>query len=216
MIKILLRIWEMLAWIEVCRYVVSTAFSRLLGQPQPPLPQLFGSSNSFSPVKFSFYPSSKFTFVELIEANWSVILSELKQLDDKHYFPWREEFSREDSELFALYLHGIKIEENCRLCPQTTHLMERIPDLVTAGFSVLAPGTHTVFSTKFIADRLHCHLGLVTPDQCGIQIEESCQTWHEGKCLIFDNAVNHQMWNWSDSPRVVLLIDFKAPAELLL
>ncbi|MBD1999211.1 aspartyl/asparaginyl beta-hydroxylase domain-containing protein [Leptolyngbya sp. FACHB-541] len=216
MIKILLKTWELLAWMEILQYVVSTVFARFLGQPQPQPPQLFGSPKPLPTIRYSFYPSSEYAFVDLVEANWRLVLSELRRLENKGFFSWEEELLREGSDLFELYVHGIKIEENCRLCPETTHLIERIPNLVSAGFLLLAPSTHTASSTEPIDDCLHCHLGLITPNQCGVQIEEICQTWREGRCLIFDNTAQYQMWNWSDRPRVVLLIDFKVPAELLL
>jgi aspartyl/asparaginyl beta-hydroxylase (cupin superfamily) len=36
-------------------------------------------------------------------------------------------------------------------------------------------------------------------------------SWQEGKCLVFDDSFEHEVWNKSDSERVVLLIQFWHP-----
>ena len=38
-------------------------------------------------------------------------------------------------------------------------------------------------------------------------VDETRQ-WQEGRCLIFDDTVQHEAWNNSDLPRGVLLLDF--------
>ncbi|GMG86815.1 hypothetical protein MNKW57_11360 [Biformimicrobium ophioploci] len=35
--------------------------------------------------------------------------------------------------------------------------------------------------------------------------------WEEGKCLIFDDSLTHEVWNCSSKNRVVLLFDFWHP-----
>lgn len=37
------------------------------------------------------------------------------------------------------------------------------------------------------------------------------RNWQDGKCLIFDDTVKHEAWNYSDKTRIVLLVDFKKP-----
>lgn len=218
MIRLLLQVWELIAWIEAFQYGFSLVLSRLLNQPKPQPPNyLLGFSKPLSANQYSFYSPAEFAFVDLIEANWKVISSELERLDDKQIFLWKKAFFQESLGLFELYTCGRKNEKNCRLCPETTHLVERIPNLETASFSVLAPITHTAISdTKCGYGVLRCHLGLFTPDQSGIQIEGMSQAWSEGKCLMFNSTVKHEMWNWSDRPHAILLIDFKAPAELVI
>jgi beta-hydroxylase len=43
---------------------------------------------------------------------------------------------------FVLYGFGFKSALNCSLCPKTTAILEGIPGLQTAFFSILAPGKH--------------------------------------------------------------------------
>jgi ornithine lipid ester-linked acyl 2-hydroxylase len=103
------------------------------------------------------------------------------------------------------------IDKNCRLCPETTKLVETIPGLVTAGFSALAPGTHIAPHTGYPEGVLRCHLGLVIPEDCAIRVRDNTRSWQEGKYLVFDDTWEHEAWNKSDRTRVILLLDFKAP-----
>jgi beta-hydroxylase len=87
--------------------------------------------------------------------------------------------------------------------------------LSTAGFSSLAPGTHIAPHTGYPDGLLRCHLGLIVPKGCGIRVGTETRYWEEGKCLIFDDTLEHEAWNKGSSTRVVLLVDFKAPEGLL-
>ena len=35
--------------------------------------------------------------------------------------------------------------------------------------------------------------------------------WQEGKCLVFDDSLEHEAWNLAPEPRIVLIIDFWHP-----
>ena len=88
-------------------------------------------------------------------------------------------------------------------------LVESIPGITTAGFSSLAPETHIVPHEGYSKAVLGCHLGLIVPNDCGIRVGSQTKNWTKGKCLIFDDTVEHEAWNRSHHPRIVLLIDFK-------
>lgn len=163
-----------------------------------------------------FYDSDKFEFVSSLETNWQVVRDEFTHLKDQDFIPWPEKYLYGKGwDTFGLYGFGVKIGKNCSLCPGTTRLIERIPDLTSAGFSILAPGTHITPHTGYPDGLLRCHLGLLIPDNCGIRVGNETKTWAEGKCLVFDDTAEHEAWNRSDQTRVVLLLDFKAPPGLL-
>jgi len=83
--------------------------------------------------------------------------------------------------------------------------------MTTAGFSSLKPGTHIVPHVGYSNGVLRCHLGLFVADGCALRVKTQTRSWQEGKCLIFDDTVEHEAWNYSDANRIVLLIDFKNP-----
>lgn len=163
-----------------------------------------------------FYDTSQFEFVSLLESNWQTIKQELNQLHSGEFIPWPEKFLYgEGWDTFGLYAFGIKITKNCELCPRTTKLIEAIPNLATAGFSSLAPGTHIAPHTGYPDGMLRCHLGLIVPNNCGIRVNTETRNWTEGKCLIFSDKLEHEAWNKGDSTRIILLLDFKENKELL-
>lgn len=160
-----------------------------------------------------FYETTAFEFVSILEANWLTIRKELNQLQQGDFMPWPEKFLyKKGWDVFGLYAFEKKLTNNCRLCPETTKLVEAIPGMTTAGFSSLAPGTHIFphagYYNPFV---LRCHLGLVVPDGCEIRVGTQTRSWQEGKCLIFDDGVEHEAWNSATATRVVLLVDFKKP-----
>ncbi|MBD2561902.1 MULTISPECIES: aspartyl/asparaginyl beta-hydroxylase domain-containing protein [Nostoc] len=163
-----------------------------------------------------FFESNQFAFIADLEANWLLIRKELEQLQPKNFIDWPEKnIYNQGWEVFGLYAFSNRIGENCRLCPETTKLVEMIPGMTTAGFSSLAPGTYIgphFGATKAV---LRCHLGLVVPDECAIRVDSETRSWQEGKCLIFDDTFEHEAWNKSDKTRIVLLIDFNRPESTL-
>ncbi|MBD2195425.1 MULTISPECIES: aspartyl/asparaginyl beta-hydroxylase domain-containing protein [Calothrix] len=163
-----------------------------------------------------FFPASDFEFATALEANWLTVRQELEQLQPKNFIDWPEKnIYNQGWEVFGLYAFGQKIAENCRLCPETTKLVEAIPGMLTAGFSSLAPGTY--IGPHFGATQavLRCHLGVIVPDNCAIRVDKETRSWQEGKCLIFDDTFEHEAWNKSEQTRIVLLIDFTRPASTI-
>ncbi|NIP76307.1 MAG: hypothetical protein GTN90_10120, partial [Xanthomonadales bacterium] len=44
-----------------------------------------------------------------------------------------------------------------------------------------------------------------------IRIGQDIYHWETGKCLIFDDGYEHEVWNDSESERIVLIIDLWHP-----
>ncbi|WP_287127707.1 aspartyl/asparaginyl beta-hydroxylase domain-containing protein [Candidatus Cyanaurora vandensis] len=163
-----------------------------------------------------FFESSEFEFAQHLEANWLTIKAELEQVANVEgggFQPWPDKKLYDSGTwgVLPFYAFGSRVNANCELCPETTKLVEAIPDMSTASFSALEPGTHIRAHVGYSDEVLRCHLGLVVPEGCVIRVAEEIRPWQEGKCLIFDDTFEHEVWNRSDKTRVVLLIDFKKP-----
>ena len=178
-----------------------------------------------------FFDPSKFKFTSQLEKNWQIIRHELTQLPESKFIPWQETFLYETGwNVFGLYGFGKKYQDNCCLLPETTKIVESIPGMTTAGFSSLKPKAHIqphvgyhyeysesneLVTREVLNDTvLRLHLGLIIPEMqdssdCAIRVVNEIQSWQEGKCLIFDDTVEHEAWNHTDQTRVVLLVDFK-------
>lgn len=114
---------------------------------------------------------------------------------------------------FFLYGYGYAIDENMAQCPATARAISAIPGLNTAFFSILAPGTHIPDHRGVTKGLITCHLGLIVPGDGDVRmrVHDRIVRWGEGETLVFDDTYRHEVWNDSDSTRVVLLIQFERP-----
>ncbi|MCS6960230.1 MAG: aspartyl/asparaginyl beta-hydroxylase domain-containing protein [Pseudanabaenaceae cyanobacterium SKYGB_i_bin29] len=153
-----------------------------------------------------------FPFTTDLEANWQIIRDEALAVKQERFLAWPERhLYQEGWAVFGLIAFGVEIAGNTQLCPQTTALVREIPGLVTAGFSALRPGTHIAPHTGYADGVLRCHLGLVGCAGCSIRVGEEIRTWQEGKCLVFDDTTEHEVWHRGQETRIVLLLDFRYP-----
>ena len=108
---------------------------------------------------------------------------------------------------YFFFGYGFKSEANCARCPRTTELLERIPGMKTAMFSVLSPGKHISAHRGPYKGVLRYHLGLKIPEPragCRLRVGEEVRHWEEGGSLLFDDTFEHEAWNDTDGVRVVL------------
>ena len=158
-----------------------------------------------------FKDPQDYEFTKNLEENWLVIKQELEQISSNDFLDWPEKhLYGKGWQTFGLYAFGMKLNKNCRLCPETTKLIENVPDMVTAGFSSLLPNTHIQPHTGYPEGLLRCHLGLIGCSGCSLRVGDDIRDWQEGKCLVFDDTTEHEAWNRGDRNRVVLLLDFRS------
>jgi beta-hydroxylase len=163
-----------------------------------------------------------FAWTELLRREWQAIRAEAQQLlprlDEvpplRSISPDHRDIIEDDRwRSFFLVGYGYKVPKNCDLCPRTTQLVERIPDLNSAFFSVLLPGTHIKPHRGPTKALVTCHLGLMVPpgDVCRMQLDGTTIGWREGEWLIFDDTYFHEVSHAGDQPRIVLLVQVKRP-----
>lgn len=111
------------------------------------------------------------------------------------------------------YLAGRRFEQNHRACPRTSAIIDTFPGARYAGqvyFSVLTEGTHVMPHCGPTNTRLRCHFGLVVPKGCRLRVGNETHTWQPGRCLVFDDSFEHEVWI-SGGERIVLIADFWHP-----
>lgn len=170
-----------------------------------------------------FFSPSAFAWIPGIEENWTAIRDELRALlADRVRIPSFHEISPEQLfitqddkwKTYMLYAYGRKIAENCTRCPETTRLLETIPGMKTAFFSILGPRKHIPEHRGPYTGVLRYHLGLIVPRQkeaCRIRVDSQVAHWEEGHSVVFDDTYMHEVWNETDEERVVLFVDFTRP-----
>jgi aspartyl/asparaginyl beta-hydroxylase (cupin superfamily) len=165
----------------------------------------------------TFHDPDRFPIVRELQNSYSVLRSELLGLSASTFHPETEQVHRIGSwEVLHLYERGRKDEENCRLCPSTVKIIESHDTLrTTAGMvyvSKMKPGTHIAAHCGPTNIRIRCHLGIQIPSRnCALRVGDQERTWQEGKCLVFDDSLDHESWNYSNGDRVVLIVDLWHP-----
>jgi beta-hydroxylase len=116
---------------------------------------------------------------------------------------------------FFLWGYGYPIDENLARCPKTAAIVEAIPGLNSAFFSILAPGTHIPDHRGVTKGLITCHLGLIVPRDGDVRmrVDDRIVRWAEGETLVFDDTYRHEVWNETSGTRVVLLIQFERPLK---
>jgi beta-hydroxylase len=170
-----------------------------------------------------FFDPRDFTWVEPVEAEWQTIRAELDDvLTYQADLPNFQDISIDQRNLtdddrwktFFFYGYGFKSEANCARCPETARIVEQIPGMQTAMFSILAPHKRLPPHTGPYKGVLRYHLGLVVPatdERVGIEVGGEVAHWEEGRSLVFDDTFEHTAWNDTDQTRVVLFVDVVRP-----
>lgn len=115
--------------------------------------------------------------------------------------------------VFPLYLMGRKPEANRALCPRTTALIDDVPDLFQAMFSILEPRKSIPAHKGPYLGYLRYHLGLRVPTDRPprLRIKDTEFAWQEGRGIVIDDSWEHEVINDSDEIRVILMVDFLRP-----
>lgn len=166
-----------------------------------------------------------FPWVAELEAGWHEIRAELdKVLQFRDHIPRFQDVSADQYRIspddqwrtFILYGFGYRSQLNCELCPQTAALLERIPGLQTAFFSILAPGKHVPRHRGVTKSLLRCHLGLIVPQQrerCYMDVGGVRCLWESGRAFVFDDRYPHEVYNNTNEERAILLLDVERPMQ---
>ena len=166
-----------------------------------------------------------FPFLKEFTDNWETIQAEAKGvLRFREVIPGFQDISPDQYRLateqnwktFVIYGFGQRLEKNASLTPKTADILEKVPNLQTAMFSILAPGYHIPAHKGVTKGILRSHIGLIIPkdrEKCRIRVDETITAWKEGEIFVFDDTYEHEVWNDTDEERVILLFDFDRPMK---
>ena len=113
---------------------------------------------------------------------------------------------------FVFEAYGYHVAGNRALCPRTAALLDEVPGLVLAMFSIMEPGTHVPLHKGVSKALINGHLGLDVPKgDCRIEVGGQTRGWENGKLLLLDDTFKHQVWNNTKRNRVVLLMQIRRP-----
>lgn len=151
--------------------------------------------------------------VRALERAWPTIRDEALALPEQRFLPWMQrEMYGEGWSVVPLVWLGRTIPGMREHCPTTCTLLKAIPGLAMATFSRLAPHTRIEPHVGW-GNRVHrIHLALKVPRSgTWIRVGGETRTWIEGRCLGFDDTVEHEAGNDSAESRIVLMFDVLRP-----
>ena len=172
--------------------------------------------------------ASVFPALGLLEQNFAVIQSEyrsairdIEAAPRYHEVDPRQRGLSEPDEVrswrvFFLEALGRKIESNRRRLPQTSRLLDQVPNLFQAQLSRLEPGKSVPAHAGPYNGYLRYHLALEVPrvDPPYMIIGGQRLDWIEGKGVLIDDTYDHEVINKCSEPRTVLIVDIDRPTNL--
>jgi beta-hydroxylase len=170
-----------------------------------------------------FFDEAQVPGLSLLREDWQVIREEaLAVLADRESIPPLGKVSPDHRRIAATSAwksyfftgYGYHAAANRARCPKTAALVDRVPGLVVAFYSIFEPGTHVPPHRGVTKGLLNVHLGLIVPteaEKCRIDVEGETRGWTPGKYLIFDETFEHEVWNETAEPRVVLFLQVLRP-----
>ncbi len=172
------------------------------------------------------FETSLFPSIATLEANFRTIRDEVApMLELMDRLPLIQDLSPDQARIangdlwrsFVLYGFGKRADRNCALLPQTANLVAQVPGLESAWFSILLPGYRIPKHRGITKGLITALIGVKVPekrDMCGIRIEDEVFHYEDGQSIVFDDTIDHEIWNDSDEMRVVLIVDFRRPMRL--
>ena len=113
--------------------------------------------------------------------------------------------------VFGLILNGKIIAKETKLLSNTLNILNKIPNIINAGFSCLTPNSSTEVHNEIDKGFYRIHLPLIIPKgDCAIQVQNEIRKWYDCKTImILDDTKWHNAWNYTKYPRYILIVDVK-------
>jgi hypothetical protein len=181
--------------------------------------------------QIQFYPRDSFAWMDRVESATEAIREELRAVlaEPAAFTPYVQGaanrpatvqggmLNNPDWGAYYLWHHGAPVAEHVARCPRTMEALAEVPLARVPGrspsvlFSLLRPGARIPPHHGFVNTRLICHLPLIVPPGCGFRVGNDTREWVEGRAWAFDDTIEHEAWNNSESTRVILLFEVWRP-----
>lgn len=166
-----------------------------------------------------FYEPSLAPATKVLEENFSALKAEIDDRFDRHpeyfrvnYTPhrWREAGWR----TINLYSYFLRDARSCARFPRTDEIVRSIPGMCLAQIAVLAPQTRLKAHFGDTNALIRHHLGIRVPGafpDLGMRVGRETRCWEEGEVFAIQIAHRHYAWNYTDQPRISLVVDVVRP-----
>jgi len=166
-------------------------------------------------------PVETFPELKTISDNWEAIREEAVRLFDEGRI--RAATANNDWGFYSFFRSGWKrfylkwyddpLPSAQALCPRTVALVQSIPSIKGAMFTVLPAGAKLGGHRDPFAGSLRYHLGLVTPnsEDCRIFVDGMQCSYYDGQGFVFDETFIHWAENKTDKSRIIFFCDVERP-----
>lgn len=170
----------------------------------------------------AFLDPDDFVFVPVLEGAFATILAELRALAADAFTPSPDSLTTIENgydetgwSWYPLFGDGAFAPHRAR-CPRTARVCAAVPGLVNASFSRFAPGTRLYPHRGELRGVLRCHLPLIVPaGDVALRLGDDVRRWQAGRCLVFDDTVEHEAWNLAATDRTVLIVTFAGTRDII-
>ena len=164
-------------------------------------------------------PANSVTFpnVSILRDNFSILREEAlaayahsKIIKNDFFF---ERLADNGWKRFYLKWYGPTDPLAKQICPLTVALLDKMPNVHLAFFSILEPGSVIKPHSGPFRGIYRYHMGIITPndENCFIRIGGQKYSWRDGEDVLFDDTYFHEVRNDTDKIRIVLFIDVQRP-----
>lgn len=164
------------------------------------------------------YQAEEFEFSKLILSQFERIKAEVLALyeSDKDEFTLYPFENNPGWRSLPLYKGGVRVARYADRLPTLMDIVENhiagatVREVV---ISHLASGAYIAPHFDNTLPMLTLHVPLIVPEggAAGIRVGSEVVVWSEGRPVIIDTTYEHEAWNYADSPRLNLLLDFWHP-----
>jgi len=179
-----------------------------------------------------FFERADFPWLDAIEAAsgdmraelMSVLVSDREGLEPYIAYPegvplnqWKELNRSRRWSAYFLWNQAVPQPAHLARCPRTVAALKGVPQCdvsaraPTAYFSILEAHTRIPPHTGVTNTRVIVHLPLIVPPDCGFRVGSETREWIPGKAWVFDDTIEHEAWNESDTPRAIMIFDVWNP-----
>jgi hypothetical protein len=185
----------------------------MMKAPEPAM--YFLNKTGYHGVYPPFHNKAEHAWAKIIEENWMVIRDELYAHSGFRSFVAPHVSISAGWKGFYLLNYGWIKPDFYKKFPNTAALLENVPNLTFAAFSLLEPGAELLPHFGDTNTIIRCAMGIEVPAEapvCALQVGNEIRSWKEGEILMFSECHKHAAWNKSDRRRIVFSFDFMLPA----
>jgi len=154
-----------------------------------------------------------YSWTKILSENFITIKNEVLNIQSNEYIDFDFDNHMTMMSAFPLFDKGEEILKNTQKLPETVNVLRQIPRLcdtlpsANILISKMPSGTHLPRHCSIDNFRLRLMLGIVTPEDCFINVCNYQYHWKVGEIFLWEDSFEHEVRNKSQDHRIILVLD---------